>query len=76
MTRLTITLDDDLLATLQSLAATQQVSMDQFLRDHLHQAFGRSEARRTALEKIRASMKNQRIHLGSRGWRREDLYER
>jgi predicted transcriptional regulator len=72
---ITLSLDKEVIRKSKTLAAKKETSISKFLADSLSHAMEKEDfyeaAKRNALQLLK-----QGFHLGGRGWKREDLYDR
>lgn len=76
MKNITLSLDDELLASARLYAARRGTTVNSLVREYLTQvATGDSRIAKAKAE-IRAVSGSRGLAVGDRGWRRDDLHER
>lgn len=73
---LTLTLDEDLLRAARKVAIDRNTSVNQMVRDYLERVVRETDQRQTALARLDEIFRTQRIEVGRRTWKRQDLHER
>ena len=73
---LTLTLDEDLLRAARKVAIDRNTSVNQMVRDYLERVVTETDQRQTALARLDEIFRTQRIQVGRRTWKRQDLHER
>lgn len=73
---LTLTLDEDLLRAARKVAIDRNTSVNQMVRDYLQRVVRETDQRQTALARLDELFRSQRIEVGRRTWKRQDLHER
>jgi hypothetical protein len=71
---LTLAIDDHVLKAARKIAAEQDTTVNQLVREYLEQLV--SDRRRIAREKLLEFMNNSTATFDTSKWKREDLYER
>jgi hypothetical protein len=71
---LTLAIDEQLLKAARKIAAEQDTTVNQMVREYLEQLVG--DRRRIAREKLLEFMNNSTAAFDTSKWKREDLYER
>jgi len=73
---LTLTLDEDLLRAARKVAIDRNTSVNQMVRDYLERVVRETDQRQSALARLDEIFRTQRIQVGRRTWKRQDLHER
>jgi hypothetical protein len=73
---LTLTLDEDLLRAARKVAIDRNTSVNQMVRDYLERVVRETDQRQTALVRLDEIFRTERIEVGRRTWKRQDLHER
>jgi hypothetical protein len=73
---LTLTLDEDLLRAARKVALDRNTSVNQMVRDFLERVVRETDQRQTALARLDEIFRTERIEVGRRTWKRQDLHER
>jgi hypothetical protein len=73
---LTLTLDEDLLRAARKVAIDRNTSVNQMVRDYLERVVRETDQRQTALAQLDQIFRTERIEVGRRTWKRQDLHER
>jgi hypothetical protein len=73
---LTLTIDEDVLREARKIALDRNTSVNQLVRDFLHDLTGTELRRREAAQRLSELFKEKPIRIGSIKWTREDLHER
>jgi hypothetical protein len=69
-------LDEDLLRAARKVAIDRNTSVNQMVRDYLERVVTETDQRQTALARLDEIFRTQRIQVGRRTWKRQDLHER
>ncbi len=73
---LTLTLDEELLRAARKVAIDRNTSVNQMVRDYLERVVQETDQRQTALARLDEIFRTERIQVGRRTWKRQDLHER
>jgi len=73
---LTLTLDEDLLRAARKVAIDRNTSVNQMVREYLERVVRETDQRQSALARLDEIFRTQRIEVGRRTWKRQDLHER
>jgi uncharacterized protein DUF6364 len=73
---LTLTLDESLLQAARKVAIERNTSVNQLVREYLARLVGETDQRTAALERLDEVFRTNRIEVGRRTWKRDDLHER
>jgi hypothetical protein len=73
---LTLTLDENLLRTARKVALDRNTSVNQLVRDYLARLVRETDQRQGALARLEEVFRTNRIKVGRRTWKREDLHDR
>ncbi len=73
---LTLTLDEQLLRAARKLAIDRNTSVNQLVRDFLLRLARETDERQAALARLDEIFRANRIEVGRRTWKRQDLHER
>jgi len=73
---LTLTLDEDLLRAARKVAIDRNTSVNRMVRDYLERVVRETDQRQTALATLDEIFRTQRVEVGRRTWKRQDLHER
>ena len=73
---LTLTLDEDLLRAARKTALDRNTSVNQLVREYLARLVSEADQQQAALARMERIFRTDRIQVGRRTWRREDLHER
>jgi hypothetical protein len=76
MKNLTLSVDDEVLATVRRYAAEQDSSVNALVREFLTSLASHQGRARRARSRLRQLSKQSRGHLGKKTWTRQDLHER
>ena len=76
MRNLTLAIEDEVLEDARKWALERGTTVNQLVRDHLAELVARGGRRRTAAERLKLAMREERVAISPRTWTREDLYER
>jgi hypothetical protein len=77
MSNITMTVEDDLVQNVRKVAVDKNTTLTVMVRQYLETVAQRDESRKKrAIVHIRSSFKRLSRDMGSRTWRREDLYAR
>ena len=73
---LTLTLDEELLRAARKVAIDRNTSVNQMVRNYLERVVRETDQRQTALARLDEIFRTERIEVGRRTWKRQDLHER
>ncbi len=73
---LTLTLNEDLLRAARKVAIDRNTSVNQMVRDYLERVVRETDQRQTALARLDEIFRTERIEVGRKTWKRQDLHER
>jgi hypothetical protein len=73
---LTLTLDEELLRAARKVAIDRNTSVNQMVRDYLERVVQETDQRQTALARLDEIFRTERIQVGRRTCKRQDLHER
>lgn len=73
---LTLTLDENLLRAARKVAIDRNTSVNQLVRDYLASLVREADQRESALSRLDEIFRTNRIQVGRRTWKRQDLHER
>jgi hypothetical protein len=73
---LTLTLDEHLLRAARKVAIDRNTSVNQMVRDFLERVVRETDQRQAALARLDEIFRTERIEVGRRTWKRQDLHER
>ena len=73
---LTLALDDNLLRAARRTAVDRNTSVNQLVREFLSRLVRESDQQEAALARLEEIFREDRIQVGRRTWKRQDLHER
>lgn len=73
---LTLALDDNLLRAARKAAIDRNTSVNQLVRDFLSRLVRETDQKEAALARLEEIFRADRIQVGRRTWKRQDLHER
>jgi hypothetical protein len=73
---LTLALDDNLLRAARKAAVDRNTSVNQLVRDFLSRLVRETDQQEAALARLEEIFQADRIQVGRRTWKRQDLHER
>jgi hypothetical protein len=73
---LTLTLDENLLRAARKVALDRNTSVNQLVREYLARLVRETDERQAALSRLEEFFRTNRIEVGRRTWKREDLHDR
>jgi hypothetical protein len=73
---LTLALDENLLRAARKVALDRNTSVNQLVRDYLARLVRETDQRQAALARLEEVFRTNRIKVGRRTWKREDLHDR
>jgi hypothetical protein len=73
---LTLALDDNLLRAARKAAVDRNTSVNQLVRDFLSRLVRETDQQEAALARLEEIFRDDRIQVGRRTWKRQDLHER
>jgi len=76
MKNITLSVDEEVLATVRRVAAEQGTSVNAMVREHLARIAEHSDRAALARKRIRELSQSSEARIGSATWRRDDLHER
>ena len=69
-------MDGDLLRSARKVALDKNTSVNQLVREYLMRLVDEADPRRSARAQLDEFFRKNRIEVGKRTWKREDLHER
>ena len=76
MKNITLSVDDDVLATVRRLAAERNRTVNSLVREYLTNLAAQDDRARRARARLRQLSKQSRGQLGEKTWSREELHDR
>ena len=76
MKNITLSVDEDVLATVRRYATERNSSVNQLVREYLTRISERQDRARQARQHIRRLSNRSKARLGSKSWSRDELHER
>jgi antitoxin component of RelBE/YafQ-DinJ toxin-antitoxin module len=76
MKNITLSVDEKVLAAARRVAAESGTTVNAIVREHLTRLAEHADRAAQARRKIRELSEASEARIGSRGWRRDDLYDR
>ncbi len=76
MKNITLSVDENVLATVRRYATERNSSVNQLVREYLTRISEREDRARQARQRIRRLSNRSKARLGSKTWSRDELHER
>ena len=76
MKKITLSVDDDVLAAVRRYAAEHNSTVNSLVREYLTSLAGYQDRAKRARERLRQLSRRSQGRLGKRTWTREDLHDR
>lgn len=76
MKNITLSVDENVLATVRRYATERNSSVNQLVREYLTRISEREDRARQARQRIRRLSNRSKARLGSKSWSRDELHER
>ena len=73
---LTLVVDEELLRAARKVALDRNTSVNQLVRDYLARLVRETDQRQAALARLEEVFRTNRIEVGPRTWKRDDLHDR